>query len=139
MIIISGDFNGPELKDSHIWNAIGLAMKSMERLRAPHYQGTLGTIPHVNAVFFVAGSLGAPDFDVIRIGPYSKKDKCLQVDIAVTEAEANSKHLRDIIVLGLQGANANAFHYFDEKGMEFPLRDAEALVKQVGEELSEFA
>ena len=139
MIIISGYYRGAELKGARISDAIGTAIKAMERARRPKYQGTLGEVPHVNAVFVVEGSLGKPEFNDIQVGPYSRKDKCLQVEIAVLQSVIDEGRLRDAIVLGLGGANAVAFHFFDEKGMEFPLRDAEALVTRVGEELAEFA
>ena len=139
MIIISGHFRGPELKQSRISQAIGVAMRSMEALREPDFGGSLGTIPHVNAVFFVAGSLGSPGFKDVRVGPYSKKNKCVQVDIALPQSVADSDNLHDPIVRGLRMANAAAFHFFDDKGMEFPLREAESLVTRVGEELAEFA
>lgn len=138
MIIISGHFHGPELKGSRIDRAISTAMKVMKQVREPEFGGTLGKIPHVNAVFEVEGSLGAPKFRVVDLGPYSRKDQCVQVRIAVTAADAGERNLRDVLVLGLRGANAAAFHFFDDKGMNFPLREAEALVTRVGEKLEDF-
>lgn len=139
MIIISGRYRGPELKGSRIANAIAAAMKAMERVREPEFGGSLGKIPHVNAVFVVEGSLGKPGFEAIRRGSYSRKDKCVQVDIAISAANASASNLRDIIVHGLRGANAAAFHFFEDEGAEFPLRRAEEFVTAVGDELKEFA
>lgn len=139
MIIISGRYRGPELKGSRIANAISTAMKAMERVREPEFGGSLGKIPHVNAVFVVEGSLGEPGFEAIRRGPYSRKDQCVQVDIAISTENANAGNLRDIIVHGLRSANAVAFHFFADEGAEFPLRRAEQFVTAVGDELREFA
>jgi len=139
MIIISGHFRGPELKQSRVSHAIGAAMRSMETAREPDFGGSLGKVPHVNAVFFVAGSLGPPGFEDVRIGPYSRKDKCVQVDIAVPQTAVDADSLRDTIVRGLRMANAAAFLFFEDKDMEFPLREAEELVTRVGEELTEYA
>ena len=139
MIIISGRFRGPELRGSRIDNAIATSMKAMERVREPEFGGSLGKIPHVNAVFVVEGSLGEPGFDAIRRGPYSRKDQCVQVDIAISTADANASNLRDVIVHGLRGANAAAFHFFEDQGAEFPLRKAEEFVTAVEDQLREFA
>ena len=139
MIIISGRFRGPELKGSRIDHAVTAAMKAMERIREPQFGGSLGEVPHVNAVFVVEGSLGAPEFERIRLGQYSRKRKCIQVDIAVTAPDAAATNLRDVLVLGLRGANAAAFHFFEGAKIEFGLRDAEALVSSVGTELAEFS
>lgn len=98
-----------------------------------------GSKPWVNPIFIVAGSLGEPDFQDVRLGHYGKKEKGLVVEIAVPQTVVDADNLRDPIVRGLRMANAAAFHFFDDKGMEFPLREAEALVTRVGEELAEFA
>lgn len=138
MIIISGRYRGPELRGSKTATAIAIAMKAMERVREPAFGGSLGTVPHVNAVFVVEGSLGGAGFDSVRLGPYSHKKKCIQVDIAVSANDLSTKSLRDVVVLGLRGANAVAFHFFENKGMKFPLREAEKLVTLVGEKLEGF-
>lgn len=138
MIIISGRFRGPELRGSRIDEAIALAMKVMEEARGLEFTGSLGETPHVNAVFVVEGSLGSADFDSIRLGPYSRQKRCVQVDIAVSSSDLRTKSLRDVLVQGLRGANAIAFHFFEDKGMKFPLREAEELVTILSEGLGEF-
>ena len=137
MIGIGTVYRGPEHRDSRIGNALRKANSVIARLRPKDFRD--GRVPWVNAVFVVAGSLGEPEFDDVRVGHFGKEDKGLVVEIAVPLSIVKSRNLRDAIVLGLRGANAVAFHFFDEKGMEFPLRDAEALVTRVGEELGEFA
>jgi hypothetical protein len=139
VIIISGHYHGPELKDSKVWAALSSARKYIDKQRDSNDLWSYGATPHVNAVFFVEGSLGGPDFhDEVHMGPYSRMNKCLQVNLIITQAEANGQNLREVIVDRLRGANANAFHFFDDKGLEFPLREAEALVTKVGEALSDF-
>jgi hypothetical protein len=138
MIIISARFRGPELKGSRIDNAIATAMTAMARVREPDFAGSLGKIPHVNIVFVVEGSLGSPSDDAIRCGPYSRKSKCLQVDVAVSTADTSASDLREVIVRGLHGANAVAFHFFEDEGLRFPLQRAEEFVVAVSGELSNF-
>ncbi len=137
MIVISGRYRGPELRGSRIAETIASAIKLMQQIREPEFGGSLGKVPHVNAVFVVEGSLGSADFDLIRQGPYSPKDKCLQVDIAVSASDVNTKSLREVLVLGLRGANAVAFHFFEGKQISFPLRKAEELVNRLDERLEE--
>lgn len=138
MIIISSRYRGPELKGSRIADAIAAAMGAMDYLREPEFGGSLGSIPHVNTVFMVEGSLGGVGFDAIRLGPYSRKDQCVQVDVAISASDAEAGNLRDVLLKGLRGANAAAFHFFEHKGVVFPLRKAEELVDAVGNELKEF-
>jgi hypothetical protein len=136
MIIISADYYGPELKGSIIWDAISSAMRVMRDLRNQTNAGTLGEVPHVNAVFRVSGSLGEPDFDAVRVGAYSSKDKCVQVDVAVRGWIENAENARVTVVSGLHMANAAAFHFFQDRSEEFPLRDAESLVALMSKELT---
>ena len=39
----------------------------------------------------------------------------------------------EYLILELQGANALAFEYFRQRGIDFPLRQAEALVQAIKE------
>jgi hypothetical protein len=137
MIAIGGHFGGQELKESAIDRALLTAMRVVKLERSPAYDN--GEIPYVNPVFVVPGSLSTPDFDDIQLGKFSRKDKSLVVEVSVPESVAAGQGIRDFIIEGLHMANAAAFHFFDDKGMKFPLREAEELVKKVGEELAEYA
>jgi hypothetical protein len=136
MIAIGEHYRGPEHRDSRISTALDKAGAVVRKLRPKNYAN--GTTPWVNPVFIVAGSLGTPDFSDVRLGHYSKDEKGIVIEVAIPQTVVDSDNLRDPIVRGLQMANALAFHFFEEKGLDFPLREAEALVAQVGIALSEF-
>ena len=136
MIAIGEHYLGPEHRNSRISEALGKASIAIATSR-PQELGK--DLPWVNPIFIVAGSLGNPDFDGIRLGHFSKKEGGLVVEIAVPPEVVNTKNIRDPIVNGLRMANAAAFHFFHDKGMKFSLRDAEDLVSQVEKELEDFA
>jgi hypothetical protein len=137
MISVGEHYLGPEHRSSRISRALDVAATAIARSRPQNFKE--GHRPWVNVIFIVAGSLGTPEFDGIHLGHFSKKEKGLVVEVAVHQSIVDSDNLRDPIVLGLRMANAAAFHFFEEKGLEFPLREAEVLVTEVGEQLQEFA
>ena len=137
MIAIGEHYCGPEHRNSRISAALGKASTLIVKSRPRNFRDK--GQPWVNPIFVVAGTLGGPDFDGIRLGHFSKKDGGVVVEIAVPQAVVDAENLRDPIVDGLRMANAAAFHFFDEKGLKFPLRGAEELVSQVREQLEEFA
>lgn len=136
MIAIGEHYCGPEHRNSRISDALGKASTVIVKSRPQDFNKGQ---PWVNPIFVVAGTLGGPDFDGVRLGHFSKKEGGLVVEIAVPQAVVDAKNLRDPIVDGLRMANAAAFHFFDDKGLKFALRDAEGLVSQVREQLAEFA
>jgi hypothetical protein len=95
-------------------------------------------MPWVNPVFVVGGSLGEPDFSGVQLGHFSRREGGVVVRIAMPTAAISAQNLRDPIVSGLRMANAAAFHFFDDKGMSFPLKAAEDLVSRVEQELDDF-
>ena len=132
MISIGGVFRGPELESSPFAKAHRATARALKGLRGPL---TLGSAPLVNAVFVVPGSQGEPDFDGLEYGDYSKKDKSIVVQIAVPRDAVTGAHSAAFIVEGLRGANAMAFEFFRQKGEEFHLREAEAMVTAIAERL----
>lgn len=132
MISLGGRFRGPELKGSPFHQAHTATARALHELRGPL---VLGSVPLVNAVFVVPGSLGDPDFDGLEYGDYSRKDKAIVVQIAVPRDVAAAGNPAEFIVGGLRGANAMAFEFFRQKGDEFPLRQAEEMVTAIAERL----
>jgi hypothetical protein len=128
MISIGAVYRGPELKGSEINRLIMAINKALKEFRG---QLKLGEVPWVNAVFVVSGSLGAADFEGLKYGDYSKKDKGVVVQIAIPTKIVEGEGLVDFLVDSLHGANAMAFEFFRQKGEEFPLREAEGLVSSV--------
>jgi hypothetical protein len=131
MISIGAVYNGPELQGSQINRLIMAVSKAVKELR-----GTLGKTPWVNAVFVVPGSLGDGDVDHLMYGDYSKKDHAVVVQIPVPRSIAEGGDQVAFIVDGLHGANAMAFEFFRQRGENFPLREAEALVGKVAERIA---
>jgi len=132
MISIGIVQNGPELGEAPIVKALSVATKRLAALRGPI---SLGAQPLVNAVFIVPGSLGAVDFDGAKYGQYSKKDKAVVVQIAVPKKEVANQRSGEYVITALRGANALAFEFFLQQGEGFPLRDAEALVSKLANDL----
>jgi hypothetical protein len=129
MISIGAVYNGPELQGSKINRLIMATSKAVKELR-----GTLGQTPWVNVVFVVPGSLGGADFDDLKYGDYSKKDKAVVVQIPMPKnvAEGTADQV-GFIIDALRGANAMAFEFFRQHDEKFPLREAEILVGEVAE------
>jgi hypothetical protein len=128
MISIGAIYRGPELRESPFCAKLSDASVALRSLRDPSFKGR---VPWVNAVFIVAGSLGDADFRGTAYGDYSKKDKGVVVQIAVPAEIAKSADPVPFIIDGLRSANAMAFEFFRQKGEEFPLREAEALVSKI--------
>ena len=128
MISIGSVLRGPELRESNISDALRIAAKTLIRVRGDL---ELGSVPSVNVVFYVPGSQGQPDWDGLRDGRYSAKDKLLMVQVAVPEEMVSSNSALEFIVDSLHGANAVAFEVFRQKGMDYPLRKAEELVASI--------
>jgi hypothetical protein len=132
MISIGGVFRGPELKGSAFDKAQMAAARALNEVRGPL---ALGATPLVNAVFVVPGSLGRPDFDGQQFGDYSKRDKAVVVQIAVPQDVVDGTKQAEFIVEALRGAIAMAFEFFRQRGEQFALREAEAMVTAVAERL----
>lgn len=130
MIIIGAELSGPELSGTPVDKAIRAVMKAELELNGDFKEGT---VPAVNVVFCVAGSLGRPDWDHSQVGKYSAKSKLLLVQAAVPEEVVHSETALDYVTEELYGANANAFEFYRQKGMQFPLADAEKLVARIRE------
>jgi len=82
MIIIGAEMSGPELSGTPIDKAIRAVMKAESALNGDFQEGS---IPAVNVVFCVAGSLGEPDWEHGRIGKYSSRSKLVLVQAAVPQ------------------------------------------------------
>src|SRR5262249_8838944 len=91
------------------------------------------TGPEINVVFYVAGSLGSPDWDGVRDAKFSRKRQLLMVQVAVPPELVRSRTLNEYLFDSLDRANAVAFEFFRTKGLSFPLADAERLVRRIRE------
>lgn len=109
-------------------SAIRAATKAAIKLRGDF---KIGSKPTINVVFHVPGSLGCLDWDGIRDAKYSRKQKLLMIQVAVPENIGASITPEDFVIQSLYGANAIAFEFFRQKGIAFPLAEAEQLVSEM--------
>lgn len=129
MIGIGAVYGGPEASDSRIYDIINSITKVASNLTESF---KFGSAPAINIVFHVPGSLSKNEFEGIRDAKFSRKDKLLMVQISVPEEKLDAEDLLDFLILSMHQANAVAFHFFTDRGIDFPLAQAEELVKQVG-------
>jgi hypothetical protein len=136
MISIGADFRGPELEGSAADRLITAVMKAaMECRGAVDFEAG----PAINVVFHVPGSLGRPDWDGIRVATFSPKRRLLMVQVAVPANAVESPVLKDYLIRSLFGANAVAFEFFRQKGLSFPLAEAEKLVQRIKEKIDGYS
>jgi len=132
MISIGVVFRGPELKGSSVDHLTTALMKA-----AAECTGSFecATGPAINVVFHVPGSLGRPDWGGIRDAKFSRKRQLLMVQVAVPAKMVDSPSLKDYLIKSLYGADAIAFEFFRQKGLKFPLAEAEKLVQRIKEKM----
>lgn len=133
MILIGNYFSGPEHDSSQANRVLSNVMRIAKELRGSF---EVGDGPAVNVVFCVPGSLGGPDWDWLQEARFSKKKKLLLVQVAVPPDVVEAPALKEFAIKSLRGANAIAFLTFNEKGMTFPLKEAEQFVTQIKERLA---
>lgn len=134
MISIGAIFEGPEHQDSYARRAIIDLQKATKAVVGSSKAG--GETPGVNVVFYVAGSFGAPDWDWVRDAKFSRRRRLLMVQVAVAEEMVNSPELRNFLIKSLHAANTVAFHFFEDKGIKYPLREAEDTVLKIKDRLA---
>ena len=130
MITIGGIYSGPELEGGAFNKAVSRAAKA-----AMQVCGSVDSFsgPSVNVVFCVPGSLGRPDWDHGRIARYSSKRKLLLIQIAVPEEVVDGNSPLEFLISELHGANAMAFEFYRQKGVQYPLAAAERLVAEIND------
>lgn len=128
MISIGSVLKGPELSGSPIDRAIMSATKATAKLRGKF---EFGNSPAINVVFYVPGSTGSLDWEGMRDSKFSRQQQLLMVQVAVPDKVVQSTTPSMFVVESLYGANAIAFEFFRQKGIQFPLADAEKLVSEI--------
>ena len=128
MISIGVVYGGPEQRGSALYNILSVANTvTIEVCGEP----SSGKTPSVNVVFYVEGSVNAPNWDGLRDGTFSEKDMKLMVQVAVPNSLVDGDGAVEFLIDALHGANAIAFDVFDEQGMQYLLREAEVLVEKI--------
>ena len=133
MISIGSVLKGPELRGSHTDRILTEIAKAAMECRGAF---EFGASPAVNVVFYVPGSLGSPDWEGVRDGKYSRKQQVLMVQVAVPSHLMGAASLKAHLLESLHGANAVCFELFCQKGLRFPLQEAEALVERIKERVT---
>jgi hypothetical protein len=131
MISLGAHHGGPELRGTPIEQAVTAAMRA-----ATEVCGTSpdATVPAVNVVFCTPGSImGRPDWDHGRVAKYSAKQKLLLVQVAIPAEAVSGGSPLDFVIDELHGANALAFEFYRQKGMQYPLKEAEQVVTKIRE------
>ena len=135
MIFIGAVYGGPEASGSYVDLRIIRLMKAVILLReASCYPAST---PEVNVVFHVSGSLSKVDFEGVRHGSFSRKRRLLMVQVAVPDEMVESPSLDSFLIDSLRQANRVAFERFAKKGIDFPLPEADDLVKRVEQALNQ--
>lgn len=128
MISIGSVLKGPELSGSPIDRAILAVTKATAELRGAFIFGSTAAI---NVVFYVPGSTGRLDWVGIRDSKFSRQQQLLMVQVAVPDEIVKSTKPHEFVMECLHGANAIAFEFFRQKGIQFPLAAAEKLLIEV--------
>ena len=88
--------------------------------------------PGINVVFHVPGRLLAPDWSELRIERFSRKKQLLLVSVPVPQEIIGSdlSLIHRFVVESLRSASNLALEVFHDKGIAFPIADAEKLFAQ---------
>lgn len=129
-IAIGVQLGGPELETSKIASVIDDIKKAAAARQTDFVEGAG---PSIKVIFCVAGSSAQPDWDHGRVTKYLAPQQRLLIEAAVPKAVIESNSALDYLIKELHGANALAFEFYRQKGMQFPLAAMEKLVFEIGE------
>jgi hypothetical protein len=124
MIYISSILGGPELTHSGVSSAIARLFRS----RGPGEEGDFGSL---DVVFHVAGSLLQPEFSGVRTGRFSRKERMLQVQIAVPPEVVVSEDPYPFLAARVLDAVRLAAPVFSKAGIAYPEEEYVAVAEQM--------
>lgn len=127
MIYIGCVYGGPELTGSPVDRAIAKLM----RFRGDGKAGTLGEFGSLDVVFHVAGSILQPEHEGVRTGRFSKRQRLLQVQIAVPADVVASPEPYPFVAQGVLDAIYAAEPVFAKAGIRYPLEDYVAFAQSL--------
>lgn len=87
----------------------------------------------INIVYHVPGSLGKPDYVGVRTGKFSRKERCLMVQIAVEEEFAaldDTKKIRQYIFETADEALGIGKSGLERKGLDYEIETDRALLDE---------
>jgi hypothetical protein len=122
MIYIGEILGGPELRDAPISRAI----EKLYRLRGSVGKGACGSL---DLVFHVAGSLREPEFSGVRTGRFSRKERVLQVQIAVPKEIVGAEDPYPFLAAAVLDAVRVAAPVFAKAGIAYPEAEYTAIAE----------
>jgi hypothetical protein len=129
---LGGIFGGPELEGSPVWVISGHLLRARDANQeqlVPKDDGEL------DIVFQYPGSLSKPTFTGLRTGSFSRKQKIVQIQIAVPIEMMEPDVFGQFYVDAIEKAVRLGKKYFDRKGISFSEDKHLALVKKLREAL----
>ena len=133
MIAIGADYGGPELKGTVLNTSLMRLSSAFRKLRPAATDADI----LLNPIFCVPGSVSGPlPLQGIQYGKFSRKPLCLAVTVAVPVEQVASLDPMPFLVNALRGCNAMAFEFYRQRGLKFPLAEAELLVTHVAKAVS---
>ena len=124
-IAIVTQLGDPELEASKVVSAINFIKKTIEASQRDFVEGSS---PAIKVIFCVGGASAWPDWDHGRVTKYFIEQQRLLIEVAVPKNIANSAAVIDYLIEELHGANALAFEFYRQKGIKFPLAEAEKVI-----------
>jgi hypothetical protein len=124
VIYIGEILGGPELTHSPISRAIA----KLSRSRGPGGEGPFGSL---DIVFHVAGSLLQPEFTGVRTGRFSRKERMLQVQIAVPREVVASDDAYPFLAARVLEAVQVAGPIVRKAGIPYPEQEYTAIAERM--------
>ncbi len=110
-------YGGPEFSKSLVKRLISLASRIAEE-ENPDHNGAL------DVVFHIPGSVSKPDYKALRAGRLSKKERILQIQIAIPEEILdNAPELRKFIVKMIRESILIGGPILNKSGIDFSMSD----------------
>lgn len=153
MISIGTHYRGPELNGSRIERQLRALSRSIRNECGAFVGGKdiagldnssrpsgllfeVGSVPSINVVYYIPGSLGDFQIPKIEASRFSRKQKLLLVAVPVPKEIVESGGSVEFIINSLHQANAIAADVFARKGTEpFNFEKAEVIVDKVKQSL----
>jgi hypothetical protein len=129
MIAVRVQYGGPEIEQSRVGSVIKCIREAAMAAQGDFMEGSG---PAVKVIFCVAGSNAEPDWDHGRVTKYLESRQRLTIEAAVPRRVVESESAFNYLIMELRGANALAFEFYRQQGMQYPLAEAEGLVGEIG-------
>jgi hypothetical protein len=127
MIYIGRIYGGPELSGTPVDQAIAKLVRS----RGDGKATALGDFGSLDIVFHVAGSILQPEHTGVRTGRFSKRERMLQVQVAVPADVVASPDPYAFVASGVLEAVKAGAPIFAKAGIPYPLEEYVAVTEQM--------